>query len=126
MVEYNSHTLDATFAALADPTRRAIIAQLAAQELSVGEIAEPYDMSLAAVSKHLHVLDRAELISVRKEGRVRRCSLNPQALRRVADWVDYYRSFWEGSFDALGDYLDTLESGKSPTKRSRTSKGRKP
>ena len=102
-------TLDATFAALADPTRRAILARLAAGEASVNELAEPFDMTLPAVSKHLKVLERAGLISRGRVAQSRPCRLEAAPLREAADWVEDYRRFWEGSFDRLEDYLQELQ-----------------
>src|SRR5262244_2179648 len=99
----SSEHLNTTFAALADPTRRAILARLASGEASVMELAEPFDMSLPAVSKHLKVLERAGLISRGREAQWRPCRLQPEPLKDVADWVDYYRRFWEQSFDRLDD-----------------------
>lgn len=104
-------TLDATFAALADPTRRAILARLASGEASVNELAEPFDMTLPGVSKHLKVLERAGLISRGRVAQSRPCRLEAQPLREAADWVESYRRFWEGSFDRLEDYLRELQSG---------------
>ena len=101
--------LSATFAALADPTRRAILARLASGETSVMEIAAPFDMSLPAVSKHLKVLERAGLIERGREAQWRPCRLAPEPLKDVADWVEYYRRFWEESFDKLDDYLQELQ-----------------
>src|ERR671916_500720 len=96
-------TLDNTFAALADPTRRAILARLASGEASVNELAEPFEMTLPGVSKHLKVLERAGLISRGRVAQSRPCRLE------VADWVGRYRRFWEGSFDSLEDYLQELQ-----------------
>ena len=104
-------TLDATFAALADPTRRAILARLASGEASVNELAEPFEMTLPAVSKHLKVLERAGLISRGRVAQSRPCRLEAAPLREAADWVESYRRFWEGSFDRLEDYLRELQSG---------------
>jgi DNA-binding transcriptional ArsR family regulator len=104
-------TLDATFAALADPTRRAILARLASGEASVNELAEPFDMTLPGVSKHLKVLERAGLISRGRVAQSRPCRLEAAPLREVADWVESYRRFWEGSFDRLEDYLRELQRG---------------
>jgi DNA-binding transcriptional ArsR family regulator len=106
MVKSQPDPLSATFAALADPTRRAILARLAEGEASVGEIAEPFAMSLPAVSKHLGVLEGAGLIARRRDGRVRRCGVRAEPLRDAADWIGTYRRFWEGRFDALADYLE--------------------
>ena len=98
--------LSATFGALADPTRRAILARLAQGDAQVGELAAPFEMSLPAVSKHLGVLEDAGLIVRAREGRVRRCHLRPETLRAAADWIEFYRRFWEGQFDALAEYLE--------------------
>jgi DNA-binding transcriptional ArsR family regulator len=104
-------TLDATFAALADPTRRAILARLASGEASVNELAEPFDMTLPGVSKHLKVLERAGLISRSRVAQSMPCRLEAAPLRDAADWVESYRRFWEGSFDRLEDYLRELQRG---------------
>jgi DNA-binding transcriptional ArsR family regulator len=104
-------TLDATFAALADPTRRAILARLASGEASVNELAEPFDMTLPGVSKHLKVLERAGLISRGRVAQSRPCRLEAAPLREAADWVEGYRRFWGGSFDRLEDYLTELQRG---------------
>jgi DNA-binding transcriptional ArsR family regulator len=105
-------TLDNTFAALADPTRRAILARLASGEASVNELAEPFEMTLPGVSKHLKVLERAGLISRGRVAQSRPCRLEVTPLREVADWVGRYRRFWEGSFDRLEDYLQELQGGE--------------
>ena len=101
--------LSATFSALADPTRRAILARLALGEASVGELAEPFDISLPAVSRHLKVLERAHLIARAKDAQWRRCQLRPQALQNVSDWVAQYERFWERRFDSLEDYLGKIQ-----------------
>jgi DNA-binding transcriptional ArsR family regulator len=101
--------LNRTFAALADPTRRAILARLAAGEASVGELAEPFDMSLPAVSKHLKVLERAGLIARGRERQWRPSRLEAEPLREVAEWTEGYRRFWEESYDRLDEYLDELQ-----------------
>ena len=101
--------LSSTFSALADPTRRAILARLSRGEASVTELAEPFEMSLPAVTKHLKVLERAGLISRGKEAQWRPCRLEAQPLQNIADWVEQYRRFWEQSFDRLDDYLKTLQ-----------------
>jgi len=101
--------LSATFAALADPTRRAILARLASGETSVLELAEPFDISLPAVSKHLKVLQRAGLIERGREAQWRPCRLQATPLKGVADWVEYYRRYWEESFDKLESYLKDLQ-----------------
>lgn len=100
--------LNATFSALADPTRRAILARLALGEASVGELADPFDISLPAVSRHLKVLERAHLIVREKDAQWRRCHLTPQALQDVSDWVLQYKRFWESRFDSLANYLDGI------------------
>jgi DNA-binding transcriptional ArsR family regulator len=107
-----SDTLDNTFAALADPTRRAILERLASGEASVNELAEPFEMTLPGVSKHLKVLERAGLISRGRVAQSRPCRLDATPLREAADWVERYRRFWEGSFDRLDDYLRELQEGE--------------
>ena len=102
--------LSATFAALADPTRRAILARLALGETSVTELAEPFEMSLPAVSKHLKVLERAGLIARGREAQWRPCRIEPCALKNVDDWLARYRRFWEQSFDRLEVYLQELQA----------------
>lgn len=103
--------LSATLSALADPTRRGILARLATGEANVSELAAPYDMSMAAVSKHLKVLEKAGLISRGKEAQWRPCRLEAAPMQEVADWVGNYRRFWEESLDRLGDYLEALQKG---------------
>ncbi|RJG46926.1 MULTISPECIES: metalloregulator ArsR/SmtB family transcription factor [unclassified Mesorhizobium] len=104
--------LSTTFAALADPTRRAILARLALGETSVTELAEPFQMSLPAVSKHLKVLERAGLIARGREAQWRPCRLEAGPLQDIAGWVEEYRRFWEGSFDRLDAYLQTIQKGE--------------
>ena len=105
----SSDRLNSTFAALADPTRRAILARLATSgEATVNELAEPFQMTLPAVSKHLKVLERAGLISRGRVAQSRPCRLEAAPLREVADWVEQYRRLWERSFDRLDDYLHEL------------------
>jgi DNA-binding transcriptional ArsR family regulator len=113
--------LSDTFQALADPTRRAILARLALGETSVGELAQPFDMSGPAVSKHLKVLERAGLISRGREAQWRPCKLEAAALKDVDDWLERYRKFWEQRFDQLDDYLKELQAkkGKKNGKRSK-------
>src|SRR5436305_2739275 len=101
--------LSATFAALADPTRRAILARLAGGEATVSELAEPFALSLPAVSKHLKVLQRAGLIEQGREAQWRPCRLQAAPLRDAADWVEQYRRYWEESFDRLDDYLKQIQ-----------------
>ncbi len=105
MVKYQGDPLSEVFGALADPTRRAILARLALGETSVGELAEPFEMSLPAVSKHLGVLETAGLVQREKQGRVRRCQLDGRPLEAVADWIEHYRQFWETRLDSLARYL---------------------
>jgi DNA-binding transcriptional ArsR family regulator len=102
--------LSATFAALADPTRRAILARLALGDASVTDLAEPFEMSLPAVSKHLKVLERAGLIARGREAQWRPCRLEPNALKGVDDWLEDYRRLWEERLDRLGDYLKILQA----------------
>ena len=101
--------LSSTFAALADPTRRAILARLASGEAAVTELAKPFDMSMPAISKHLKVLEHAGLIARGREAQWRPCRLEAGRLKEVADWVEHYRRFWEQSFDRLGEYLKELQ-----------------
>lgn len=104
--------LNATFAALADPTRRAILERLSDGEVSVTELAEPFAMSLPAVSKHLKVLERAGLIARGRDAQWRPCRLEAAPLKDVADWVDHYKRFWAESLDRLGDYLKEIQKEK--------------
>ena len=104
--------LDATFAALADPTRRAILAHLARGEATVGELARPFEMSLPAVSRHLKVLVEASLIVNERRGKHRHCRLDVAALDRASDWIANQRRFWTGSFDRLDTHLKRKRSGK--------------
>jgi DNA-binding transcriptional ArsR family regulator len=106
MVKYSSRTLNRTFAALADPTRRRILAHLARGDKCVTHLAQPHDMSLPAVSKHLRVLENAGLLRRRRYGRVHEMQLEAKPLKQAAAWVEGYRKFWEGSLDRLADYLD--------------------
>jgi len=105
--------LSSTFAALADPTRRAILARLALGETSVTELAEPFRMSMPAVSKHLKVLERAGLIARGREAQWRPCRLEAAPLKSVASWVDDYRKFWEESFDRLEAYLAQIQASNA-------------
>src|ERR1700743_2780580 len=98
-----------TFSALADPTRRAILARLALGETSVTDLAAPFEMSMPAVSRHLKVLEKAGLIVRGREAQWRPCKLKAEPLKQVADWLDEYRRFWEESFDRLDEYLKTLQ-----------------
>jgi len=107
--------LSRTFAALADPTRRAILARLSQGKLSVSELAEPFDMSLPAVSKHLRVLEQAGLIGREREAQWRRCRIDAAPLKQVANWTEHYRHLWEGRLDRLDGYLKEL-TGKKEAK----------
>ncbi|MCB0220807.1 MAG: winged helix-turn-helix transcriptional regulator [Chrysiogenetes bacterium] len=112
--------LDATFAALADPTRRAILARLASGPASVMELAEPFAMSQPAISKHLKVLERAGLVSRGREAQRRPCRLEAQPLELARDWLEAYRKFWEGSFERLDALLDEMKAQtKAPKGRPR-------
>lgn len=105
-----SRQLDLTFSALSDPTRRSILAMLASGEKSVTDLAEPFRMTLPAVSKHLKVLQRAGLVSQGREAQWRPCRLEAKPLKDAADWIEHYRSYWEESFDRLDDYLREAQS----------------
>jgi DNA-binding transcriptional ArsR family regulator len=114
----DSDPLSAAFAALADPTRRAILARLSQGEASVNELAEPFRMSLPAVSKHLKVLEKSGLIARSKAKQSRPSALVPMALKPVADWIDRYRPFWDESFDRLDDYLSSIQPGAGDASRN--------
>jgi DNA-binding transcriptional ArsR family regulator len=109
MVEYNSKVLDRTFGALADPTRRRILAQLAEGEECVTELARPHAMSLAAVSKHLIVLEKAGLVKRRRDGRVHSLALEAEPMQEAQAWLNRYRKFWEGNLDQFEKYLKKLQ-----------------
>jgi DNA-binding transcriptional ArsR family regulator len=117
--------LSTTFAALADPTRRAILAKLAGGEATVTELAEPFDMSMPAISKHLKVLERAGLIARGRDAQWRPCRINGAPLEEVAEWVARYRKFWEGSFDRLDGYLRELQRKKKKEKKDVASRRKK-
>ncbi len=106
--------LSSTFAALADPTRRAILARLAAGEATVGELAAPFEISLPAVSKHLKVLEKAGLIARSRQAQWRPCQLAPLPLKDVADWIERYRRYWEESLDRLEAFLTEVQAGDKP------------
>jgi len=120
-----SDHLSATFAALADPTRRDILARLVTGECSVTELAEPFDMSMPAVSKHLRVLQNAGLIVRRHDAQWRHCRIDAAPLKEVARWADAYRHLWEGRLDRLDSYLKTMKANKNTTTREK-SHARKP
>jgi DNA-binding transcriptional ArsR family regulator len=109
MVKYSS-SLDSTFGALADPTRRAILASLQLGQASITELAKPHRMSLPAVMKHVHVLEQAGLVSQKKAGRTRICRLAPEPLQDAESWISQYRRFWERNFDSLERYLNEEKS----------------
>jgi DNA-binding transcriptional ArsR family regulator len=113
----SSDSLSATFSALADPTRRAILARLASGEISVTKLAEPFEMSMPAISKHLKVLERAGLIARGREAQWRPCRLEAGPLKDVSNWVENYRQFWEESFDRLDVYLKELKAKDSKEKK---------
>ena len=117
MVKYNH--LDLTFAALSDPTRRAILSRLARGDASVTDLAKPFKMSLPAVSKHLKVLQRAGLVVQSREAQWRPCRLEAKPLKDVADWVEHYRAYWEHSFDELDRYLQKVQSKRRKRARNR-------
>ncbi len=108
-----SSRLDAAFAALANPTRRAILAKLAAGQATVNELAEPFNMTLPAISKHIRVLENAGLIDRGKQAQFRPCTLNPQPLADVADWTEQYRHIWTARFDAMSDVVNALKEEKN-------------
>jgi|SRR5215831_13847754 DNA-binding transcriptional ArsR family regulator len=109
--------LSSTFAALADPTRRAILARLALGETSVLKLAAPFDMSLPAISKHLKVLERAGLITRTRDAQMRPCRIDVRALKEADDWLEEYRRLWEERLDRLGDYLRTIQAQDKQEKR---------
>ena len=111
--------LSSTFAALADPTRRAILARLAAGEAPVTELAKPFDMSMPAISKHLKVLERAGLIARSREAQWRPCRIEAGRLKEVSEWLEQYRGFWEQSLDRLDEYLKELKSKEKKHVRQR-------
>ncbi len=117
MVKYSPKTLNRTFAALADPTRRRILAHLARGDKCVTHLARPHAMSLPAVSKHLRVLEKAGLLRRRRYGRVHEMQLEAKPLKQAAQWVEEYRKFWEGSLDRLAEYLE--KTNKQAGKKGR-------
>ena len=115
--------MSSTFSALGDPTRRAILARLALGETSVTELAEPFEMSMPAVSKHLRVLERAGLIERSREAQFRPCKLKPEPLKQAWGWIGDYRQFWEESFDRLDAYLQKLQAEQKKGKRKKSGPG---
>jgi DNA-binding transcriptional ArsR family regulator len=118
----NADHLSQVFSALADPTRRAILARLSKGEASVNELAEPFDITLPAVSKHLKVLEKAGLIERTRDAQYRPCRLQAAPLRDAADWIDHYRQYWEESFDRLDAYLKTVTARQRNQQRKRGKK----
>ncbi len=115
--------ISTTFAALSDPTRRAILARLALGETSVTELAAPFEISMPAVSRHLKVLERAGLIARGREAQWRPCRLKPEPLKQASNWLEDYRRYWEESFDRLDDYLQILQKkGKKNVRKQRSKK----
>ena len=121
----NMDTLSQTFQALADPTRRALLARLATGAATVGELAEPFDMSLPAVSRHLKVLTDAGLIERHTEAQWRRCELRGEGFRAATDWIEFYRRFWEQQFDKLDAFLKRT-APKAPKHQSQRTQGKRP
>ena len=113
MVNYIEQSLDATFSALSDPTRRSILERLIIEESSVTSLAEPFDMSLPAVSKHLRVLEKAGLLSQGKNGCARRCRMEAGPMKEAADWIGLYRRFWEEQLDSLAGYIERMQQEDS-------------
>lgn len=114
--------LDATFAALSDPTRRAILTRLARGDSSVGELARPFNVSLPAVSRHLRVLQRAGLLTQDRQGRVRRCRLRAAPMQAAAEWIQRYRRFWTEQLDALAQFVEPTESESTPPQERKNDK----
>ncbi|MEZ4672144.1 MAG: metalloregulator ArsR/SmtB family transcription factor [Anaerolineae bacterium] len=119
MVNYLSPPLDAIFSALSDSTRRAILQRLARGEATVSEVAEPFDMSLPAISKHLRILEDVGLIVRQKEGRLHHLSLSAAPMKNATEWLEYYRQFWDEQFDSLADFLATDTTEGEDDQRSR-------
>jgi DNA-binding transcriptional ArsR family regulator len=126
-VKYEMDRLSETFSALADPTRRAILARLTLGETSVAELSKPFDISGPAISKHLKVLERAGLITRSREAQWRPCKIEPQALKTVDEWLERYRRFWEERLDRLDDYLRQLQAKEQkPRKEKRNVRKKQP
>ena len=117
MVNYQLDSLDATFAALADPTRRRMLQALSHQQMRVTDLAAPFRMSLPAVSKHLRVLEKAGLLKRRRLGREHHLELEPAPMKKAHLWIEHYRKFWEGSLDSLANYLETNQPQKNNRKK---------
>jgi DNA-binding transcriptional ArsR family regulator len=114
--------LDSTFAALADPTRRAILARLARGDASVGELAQPFEFALPTISRHLKVLEQAGLIEKRRDASRRHCRLCVETLRQASKWIDRYTAFWESTLESLEDFASREHGGQRPARRSRKRK----
>lgn len=125
MVHSRSEQLDETFFALSDPTRREILSRMAGGEMTVAELADPFEMSAPAISKHLRVLEKAGLLEQHKDGRIRRCRLVAAPLKNAAQWVEQYRQFWEDRLDSLDQYLAEIQSTEKPSKKTTTKKPKK-
>ncbi len=113
MVKYQVSDLDATFGALSDPIRRSILERLTHEESSVTALAEPFNISLPAISKHVKVLGKAGLVTQERDGRVRRCNLAAGPMKNASDWIARFRRLWEGQFDSLAEHLDQLQRNQS-------------
>lgn len=122
LLQASADPLSATFAALADPTRRAILSRLASGDITVTKLAEPFDMSMPAISKHLKVLERAGLIARSRQAQSRPCRLEATRLKEVSDWLENYRQFWEESFDRLEVYVAELKNAESKSKEAKERK----
>jgi len=128
VVNHGESAIDRTFAALADPTRRAILARLALGSTTVGELARPFEMSLPAITKHLGVLERAGLLRRERLGRIKRCQLVPGPMKEASDWIEQYRQFWEDRFDQLARFLEEQKrrpKGRDSNGRRTGSRGRR-
>lgn len=125
MVHSRSQQLDETFFALSDPTRREMLSRMADGEMTVAQLADPFEMSAPAISKHLRVLEKAGLLEQQKDGRIRRCRLIAAPLKDAAQWVEQYRQFWEDRLDSLDQYLAEIQSTEKPSKKSTTKKPNK-
>lgn len=117
----NKDQLDLTFGALADPTRRAILARLARGEATVGELARPFAVSRPAISKHLRILERAGLVQRARDGRISRCALDAKPMQKAAEWVEHYRRFWEQQLDSLQRYVEGEANSDKPKKEDKSS-----
>ena len=115
-----SDRIDRTFAALADPTRRAIVQRLALGDATVTELARPFAISLPAISRHLRVLERAALVRQERDGQFRRCRLDVEGLQTAAEWLDFYRHFWGESLDRLDEHLKSSAAPRAPKTKGRT------